>query len=360
MDVEEKVEIIKNSVQELVSEEELKKLFETNDHPIAYDGFEPSGLAHLPFGVYRPLLLKNIIKTGVKFKLLLADSFAWINNKMGGNLDNIRTVGNYFIEVWKAGGIGDKVDFVWHKENFDDPEYWRKVLLIGKNQTLNRTLRAMQIAGRKESDIKEIAELFYPSMQTADVFQLNVDICQLGMDQRRASMLAREIADKLKWKKPVAAHHYLILGLDGISSASASDENKIEAEIDYKMSKSKPETSVFVHDSEEDIKRKITKAFCPPKIVNGNPIMQYSKELVFRGFKSMKIERKKEFGGDVEYFNYASLEKDYIEGKIHPLDLKKSVSFYLNELIKPVREHFEKDSKAKELYENVKQLKITR
>ncbi len=360
MEVEEKVNIIKNSVQELISEQELKKLFETNNHPVAYDGFEPSGLAHLAFGVYRPLLLKNIVKTGVKFKLLLADSFAWINNKMSGNLDDIRIVGNYFIEVWKAGGIGDKVEFVWHKENFDNPEYWKKVLIIAKNQTLNRTLRAMQIAGRKEGEIKEVAELFYPSMQTADVFQLNVDICQLGMDQRKASMLAREIAEKMKWKKPIAAHHLLILGLDGVSSASASDETKLEVEIDHKMSKSKPETGIFVHDSEEEITRKIGKAYCPLKIVEGNPMMQYSKELIFRGFKSMKIERKKEFGGDAEYFDYTSLEKDYTEGKIHPLDLKKSVSFHLNELIKPVREHFEKNSEAKELYERVKQLKITR
>jgi tyrosyl-tRNA synthetase len=360
MDVETKVETIKNAVQELVSEQELKELFETNSHPIAYDGFEPSGMAHLAFGVYRPLLVKEMIKTGVKFKLLLADSFAWINDKMGGDLERIRVVGKYFIEVWKAAGIGDDVEFVWHKENFDNPEYWKKVLLIGKNQTLNRTMRAMQIAGRKENEIKEVAGLFYPSMQTADVFQLDVDICQLGMDQRRASMLAREIADKLKWKKPVAAHHLLLLGLDGISSASASDENKIESEIEHKMSKSRPETGIFINDSEEEIQRKIMKAYCPQKIVEGNPLMQYSKELIFRGFKSMKIERKKEHGGDVEYFDYTSLEKDYLEGKIHPLDLKNSVSKNLNELIKPIREHFEKNSSAKELYEQVKQFKITR
>ena len=31
-------------------------------------------------------------------------------------------------------------------------------------------------------------------MQAADVFELGVDICQLGLDQRKVNMLAREYA----------------------------------------------------------------------------------------------------------------------------------------------------------------------
>ena len=54
------------------------------------------------------------------------------------------------------------------------------------------------------------------------------------------------------------------------------------------------------------------------------------------------------------------MEKDYVNGKVHPLDLKSSTAFYINELIKPVREHFENDPKAKKLKEQVESLKITR
>ena len=41
-----------------------------------------------------------------------------------------------------------------------------------------------------------MAQILYPVMQVADVFELGVDICQLGMDQRKVNMLAREYAPK--------------------------------------------------------------------------------------------------------------------------------------------------------------------
>lgn len=37
----------------------------------------------------------------------VADWFASLNNKMGGDLKKIQTVGEYFVEVWKAVGMQD-------------------------------------------------------------------------------------------------------------------------------------------------------------------------------------------------------------------------------------------------------------
>ncbi len=360
MDLENRLQLLKGISQEIVTEAELRNLLETKSKPIAYDGFEPSGLAHLPVGVYRPLLLKDLLKANVKFKLLLADSFAWINEKLGGDLDNIRVVSKYFLEVWKAAGLDlKKIEVVWHKDHFDDGEYWKKVLLVAKHHTENRTKRALQIAGRGE-ETSHVAQLFYPSMQVADVFQLDVDICQLGLDQRKANMLAREVADKLKWKKPVALHHRMLLGLDGITSASASDEASIDAEINAKMSKSKPNSCIFVHDSSEEIKKKLGGAYCPAKIVQGNPILEYMKEIVFRAFKEVTIERPIKFGGTVTYTSYIELEVDFVAGKLHPMDLKNTAAIYLDKLIAPIRTHFEKDKTANKLYEEVKSFNITR
>ena len=42
------------------------------------------------------------------------------------------------------------------------------------------------------------------------------------------------------------------------------------------------------------------------------------------------------------------------------MDLKNFVAEKLEEQIKPVREHFEKDKHARELYETVKKYKITK
>ncbi len=368
MDTETKVDIMKQIMAEIVTEDELRTLFETKEHPVAYDGFEPSGMAHLPL-VYKGLIIEKLNEMGIEFNILLADSFAWINNKMGGDLDKIREVAKYFMEVWKPMGI--KVNYIWHKEYFDDPEYWKKVILIAKNHTIARAKRALTIAGRLGQDSNPMAFLFYPSMQCADIFHMNVDICQLGIDQRKINMLAREIAGKKELidvfgytggvnRKPVVASHKLLPGLEGPKKGEEYDEDVVlDKMISSKMSKSKPDTCIFVHDSREEIFRKIRKAYCPEKIVEDNPILFYTKEILFLKYDRIKIEREEKFGGDIEYENYEELEKDYAQGSLHPLDLKNAVAHYLDEIIAPIREHFEK-GRARELLEEIRKYEITR
>jgi len=198
-------------------------------------------------------------------------------------------------------------------------------------------------------------------MQCADIFHLKADICQLGVDQRRVNMLAREIGPKLKWWKPVVVSHHMLMGLQGIKQPEGFDENKkIDVEISSKMSKSKPETCILVHDTKEDIKRKIGNAFCPEKVVDNNPILEYVKYMIFRKLKKLEIDRPAKYGGDIEFDSYEELERMYREGKIHPLDLKNAVAEALDELVKPIREHFEKDKKAKSLYETIKLSEVTK
>ncbi len=359
MDTKTKMEIVRDVASEIVTEQELEELFETKEHPIAYDGFEPSGIANIAFGVYRPLVIEELRKTGIRFKLLLADSFAWINNKMGGDLEKIRMVGEYFIEVWNAAGLEGKVQHVWHKEHFDDPEYWKKVIRIAKSHTLKRTIRAMTIAGRTEAEIKETAMVFYPSMQAADIFQLEADICQLGLDQRKVNMLAREVGPELGYWKPVVVSHRMLLGLLGPRKMGFDEDEEIDTLISSKMSKSKPESGIFVHDSREDIFRKIRNAYCPKSEVKDNPIVQYVRELIFRKYGKFRIERDEKFGGDIEFGTYQEFEEAWKMGEIHPLDLKNAVAAYIDDMVKPIREHFQK-GKAKELYEHVRSLRITR
>ncbi len=362
MDAGERYRLIAGVGEEIITKKELKELVETKDKIVAYDGFEPSGLAHLAFGVFRPLLLKDLVKAGVRFKLLLADSFAWINDKLGGDIESIRKCGEYFVEVWKAAGVDMKrVDVIWHKEFIGNEEYWKKVILIAKNHTVRRSMRALAIAGRKGRESNPTAYMFYPSMQCADIFQLEVDICQLGLDQRKVNMLAREVAEKLRWKKPVVVSHHILMGLEGPKKAEGYDENKrIDKEIASKMSKSKPKSAIFVHDSREEIMSKIRGAYCPSRSVEMNPVIEYAEHIIFRAFKEMEIERPGKFGGTVTYENAEELKKDYAEGKLHPLDLKIAVARYLDTLIAPIRDHFRKKKKARELYEFIKNLQITR
>ncbi len=362
MDLERRIELIKQVGEEIITEQELRELLETKERPIAYDGFEPSGQAHIAFGVLRAINVQDMIDAGVHFKLYVADWFAWLNNKLGGDLEKIQQTGKYFVEVWRAAGIPmNKVTIEWTSNAIKDPEYWRKVVLIAKHTTVARATRCLSIAGRTAGELKQTALLFYPMMQTADIFWLKADICQLGLDQRRANMLAREVGPKLGWWKPVIVSHHMLMGLEGEKRPDGLDDNHaFDVQISSKMSKSKPATSIFVHDTKEQIKEKLGGAFCPPKQVDGNPVMEYCKYIVFRKLDTLFIKRPAKFGGDIEVQSYDELAELYRKGEIHPLDLKNATAEALDEIIKPIREHFEKNKKAKALYEMVKKAEITR
>jgi len=125
------------------------------------------------------------------------------------------------------------------------------------------------------------------------------------------------------------------------------------------MSKSNPDSAVFMDDTTEEISRKLSKAWCPERQIEENPVLEYCKYIIFERFECLKIERPEKFGGDIEFNSYAELEKSYAAGQVHPMDLKKAVAKCLDALIVPVRKHFEKGEPAK-LLEQVKSFTVTR
>ncbi len=358
MDTEERLSLIKEVGEEIITVEELRQLLQTNDHPIAYDGFEPSGNLHLAQGILRTINVNKMIKAGCHFKMWVADWFGWMNNKLGGDLDKIRVAGDYMVEVWKAAGMKtEQIEFLWAKDTMADDEYWKKVVQIARNSTLQRIVRCSQIMGRKESEQLSAAQIFYPCMQCADIFNLKADITQLGMDQRKVNILAREVGPKLGYGKPVVVSHHMLMGL-GEPKTDLTDAT--ERAIELKMSKSKPDTAIFMTDSAEDIKRKIGKAYCPEKKTEENPILEYCRYIIFEKFAAVEIKRPEKFGGNLSIESYNKLEKLYVEGKIHPMDLKNAVAEKLGELIEPVRKHFATNARAKKILEQVGSFEITR
>ena len=357
MDIQKRLNLIKQVGEEIITEEDLVKLLEEKKNPIAYDGFEPSGHLHIAQGTLRAINVNKMLDAGIKFKMWVADWFGWMNNKMGGDLEKIRAVGEYQIETWKACGMDtSKIQFLWAKDVMSDDEYWKKVVNIARNNTVNRILRCSQIMGRSENESLSAAQILYPCMQCADIFHLKADITQLGMDQRKVNMLAREMGPKLGFWKPVVVSHHMLRGL---GQPAASGANPVERAIANKMSKSKPDSAIFMTDSEEDIKKKIGKAYCPEGIIEENPILEYCKYIIFEKFDKLKIERPAKWGGDLEFKSYTELENAFAKKEVHPMDLKQSVAIKIDELIKPVRKHFEK-GKAKELLEQVKGFQVTR
>jgi tyrosyl-tRNA synthetase len=205
----------------------------------------------------------------------------------------------------------------------------------------------------------ETAWVYYPCMQAADIFHLEVDVACASMDQRKAHMLARDAAEKLGWKKPISVHTSLLIGLQGPQRTQKRfDENvEISLQISSKMSKSVPKGCIFIHDSPEEIKAKIKGAFCPPREVRGNPITEMARLTIFNWKESLTISRAPEYGGPETFNSYEELEKAYLKGELHPLDLKKAVAEALIEILSPVREYFHRHS---QMLEKMMKLEVTR
>ena len=358
MNIKSRLELIKQVGEEIVTEESPKELLEKKKVPIAYDGFEPSGTnIHIAQGLLRAININKMAKAGCKFKMLVADWHAWANNKMGGNLEHIQKVGKYLIEVWKACDMDLKnVEFVWVSDQVKDDNYWKLVMQIARNSTVKRIMRCSQIMGRNENDSLQASQILYPCMQCADIFYLNADITQLGMDQRKVNVLAREVGPKLGFWKPVIVSHHMLMGL----SQPPKTDNAVERAIEMKMSKSNPDSAIFMTDDNEQIKRKVKKAYCPEGIIEENPILEYCKYIIFEKFETMKIERPEKFGGNLEFNSYEELERLFLQKKLHPMDLKQATAEYLNKLMGPVRKKLEKNKTAQKLAEEISKFNVTK
>jgi tyrosyl-tRNA synthetase len=194
LSVPERVQLAMSVGEEVITQDELTALFTAREHPIVYDGFEPSGRMHIAQGVLRAINVNKLTQCGCLFKFWVADWFAQLNNKMGGDLKKIQEVGMYMIEIWKVIGMDmTNVRFLWASEEINNHanEYWGRVMEIARMNNLPRIQRCCTIMGRKDGEEMTAAQIFYPCMQCADVFFLKADICQLGMDQRKVNMLAR-------------------------------------------------------------------------------------------------------------------------------------------------------------------------
>jgi tyrosyl-tRNA synthetase len=362
LDIEKRIELIcKPPTEEVLTPEDLRQLLETEEHPIAYDGWEPSGLVHLGTGNICAYKMKDLIEAGIHFKAYLSTWHAWLNNKLGGDLKLIKRAADLFRHSWIALGVPkDKVEFIYSDELYDDLDYWGTTIKVSKNITIARGRRTLEIAGRKETEARYVSDFLYTPMQVADIFHLQVKICQLGIDQRKANVVARELGEKLGFWKPVCAHHHLLQGLEKPNIWPIPQGQEKEALSSAKMSKSKPETCIFIYDTPQEIKQKMSRAFCPEKTIEFNPILDITKHIIFREKKTFKIERPNKFGGAVEYQNYRELETVYARGKLHPQDLKNSVAQELAKILEPVRRYFENNKEAKECLEIVKKAKTTR
>jgi tyrosyl-tRNA synthetase len=355
MDIEQRMALVTRNTEELIDEAELRELLLSKDCPTAYIGFEPSGLVHLGW-VLVTSKIKDLTDAGFRVIVFWADWHAYINDKLGGDMDNIRTCARYMEDCFIALGVPkDKVEFRYASEILDDITYWEKVIKVAKVTTLSRVKRAMTIMGRSEDEAEvDASKMLYPLLQVTDIFCMDVDLAYAGIDQRRAHMLAREAAEKLGWKKPIALHTPLIPGLKGgnrMNPASA------------KMSKSDPNSSINIHDDADAVASKIKKAFCPPEREkeDENPVLMLCRYVVFPCIGRMDIVRPEKYGGNVTYESYEALSASYFSGALGAVDLKNGTTDGIVKILEPVgryfKEHPENYEAIQTIYANLSKLR---
>jgi len=365
---------LREPTEELLTPDNLRKLIETGVPLNHYIGFEISGFVHLGTGLISMQKVADLQSVNVKTRIFLADYHSWINKKLGGDLSVIRRVaGGYFKEALKvslkiAGGDPDKTEFILGSELYEKlgVDYFTNVLRVSMETTLSRIRRSVTILGRSESEALSFAQLLYVPMQVADIFSMNVNIPQGGMDQRKAHVIAIEVGEKVFGYKPVALHHKLLPGLqmtkedwEKLSAAKSNAEEFRDLLANIKMSKSKPETAIFIHDSEEEIKRKIRSAFCPPGETEFNPVLELTRLIIFRDRREPLEIVNKKTGEKKTFENYSQLEEAYKRKEVHPLDLKETVAEELAKLLEPARKTF-LEGPGRSFLEELRELKITR
>jgi tyrosyl-tRNA synthetase len=410
-DIEHRMNRICEIGEEVTTNKELRNLLSHFKHskkrPLCYGGFEPSGKIHIAQGCMMGHYIRTMVESGCDVIIWIADLFAMLNNKLGGDMEKIRTCGEYMIEVWTVYLKNLNVDmkhvkFLWASEEIakDPDRYWRIVMYITTKFNISRFKKCTPILGRNEvekerskllklvkllenqgkyqeacgiyKDLVRIEEnhsqplsyLMYAAMQCADIYFLNVDICQLGMDQRKVNMLARELSDYVFADKPsfietrckpIIVSHHMLMGLQQ-SIGDGNDSNKET----QKMSKSIPDSAIFMDDSVQDVNRKIKKGFCRTGNVDVNPVLEYLRYIVLPINGSIVIQKPEKYGGERYEFtieNYHELVALIRNEEIHPSELKSCAKNAINEMLVPLRTHFKEDKKAKKLVDTIKSWK---
>ncbi len=348
MNQDERYGILTRGITEVITEADAADLLAKGGEPKAYWGIEPSGLFHIGQALIGARKAKDLAGLGFQVNILLADWHALINDKLDGTFDSIQTCGLYLEDCLRGlGADSSNIHYIVGSDLVDGKEYWERVIRISKASSVARIKRAMTIMGRSEEDAdSDASKLIYPAMQAADIFHQDLDLAIGGMDQRHAHMLARDVAPKLNCKKPVALHWPLLMGLQGGGRMDATES---------KMSKSNPDSAVFLHDKADTVQAKLKKAFCPQGQVGDNPVLEHARLVIFPELGRMDIKRPEKFGGDMHFATYEELAAAFGTGKLHPMDLKSAVAAHISEILVPVQRYLDENpsnfNKLKEVLE---------
>jgi len=334
MDINKQLEVLKQGVSDLISEEDLKeklKEAEQEDRPLRVKlGLDPTAPdIHLGHTVVLKKL-KQFQDLGHEVYLIIGDFTGRIGDPSGKSKtrkqltkeqieENARTYEKQFSKILDK----DKTKLVFNSSWLGDMDF-EDVIKLSSKYTVARMLERDDFHNRYQANKPiSIHEFFYPLMQGYDSVAIEADIELGGTDQRFNLLVGRNLQKEYDQEPQVLVMMPILEGLDGTEKMSKSLDNYIGVEDKpsemYGKVMSIPDdlivryyelvTNVDV-DKVKEIKEDI-------EVNNVNP-MQYKKDLAYIIVKEFHGEVKaKEAAQEFEnVFSKGGLPEDIPEVEI--------------------------------------------
>ncbi|KAJ3491730.1 hypothetical protein NLG97_g5547 [Lecanicillium saksenae] len=338
---EERLALIRENLAEVLNAEIIEKILDEGRNPKIYWGTATTAPPHC--GYFVPAIkIAQLLAAGCEMTILLADIHAFLDN-LKAPIEMVEQRAQYYrfmiTAILEAVGIStDKLKFVLGSSYQKTSEYVMDVYRMCSVVSEHDARRAGSETV-KQSANPPLSGLLYPVLQILDEQYLDVD-AQFGgmsecMDQRKLFIAAKEWLPKLGYRERAHLMNPLVPGLQGA-----------------KMSSSDPNSKIDLLDTEDAIRKKINKAECFPKIVEGNGVLAFIEYVLLpaaalKGKKEFTVPRREDT--PLVYTSIEQMHEDYKIDKLIPQDLKPAVAQALVDLTAPIRAAFENSQEWKDI-----------
>ncbi|KAJ2972714.1 hypothetical protein NQ176_g7001 [Zarea fungicola] len=334
---EERLALIGENLAEVLNQEILEKILDEGRNPKIYWGTATTAPPHC--GYFVPAIkIAQLLAAGCEMTILLADIHAFLDN-LKAPIEMVEQRAEYYrfmiTAILEAVGIStDKLRFVLGSSYQKTPDYVMDVYRMASVVSEHDARRAGSETV-KQSANPPLSGLLYPVLQILDEQYLDVDAQFGGMDQRKLFIAAKEWLPKLGYRERAHLMNPLVPGLQGA-----------------KMSSSDPNSKIDLLDSEDAIRKKISKAECAPKVVEGNGVLAFTEFVLLpaaalRGKKEFVVSRRDDT--PLVYTSIEQMHDDFKNDKLTPQALKPAVAQALVDLTAPIRAAFEKSKEWQEI-----------
>ncbi|KAK5115690.1 hypothetical protein LTR62_000779 [Meristemomyces frigidus] len=332
---EEMMNLIKSNLQEVLNPEIIEEILQKNERPLKiYWGTATTGKPHC--GYFVPMLkIAEFLAAGCQVTILLADVHGFLDN-LKAPIELVQERVKYYrhciTALLRAVNVDtSRLKFVTGSEYQYSSRYVSDIYKLSTQVSVHDASKAGSEVV-KQVDSPPLSSHLYPLMQALDEEHLDVDAQFGGVDQRKIFTLAVETLPRIGYRKRAHLMNPLIPGLQEGGKMSSSD----------------PDSKIDLIESAEGVKKKLKKAFCPPKQVEGNGVLLFVEYVLLpasalrnNGTPCFNVPRRDQ--ETLEYSSIAKMKEDYLADILSPQSLKPAVTEALLAILEPIRKAFETD-----------------